>query len=596
MASETAEKIKDGCNIVDVIGKEVKLKREGANYSGLCPFHGEKTPSFKVSEQKQFFKCFGCGESGDVIAFVMKYYHLDFMEAVKKLASEYSIDIDEGSFRKGISKDKYYKLTKKVAKRFVTNLFSGEGVAAEAYLSNRGVDKQTMAKFGLGYALNNWTDTTDSLGDDEKKMALEIGIIGSKQVGKSYDKFVGRVIFPIIDLNRHVIGFGGRTLQADHGPKYLNSSDSIIFHKKDHLYGLNIAADSIRKKDRAVLVEGYMDVVSMHQAGIGEVVASLGTALTEEQVKLLKRFTRNIILSYDSDEAGKKATFRAIQRIVKQGLSPKVVNLGDYKDPDELITKEGRDEYLAKLDKSITYIDFVMDYIESMHDDSLQGKRDAKEDIIEFLTVVDDMEISEIGKKISKKFNMDEDSLVSKVKSAKRNANNPRRENIKKDAVQSINERKKKHMEAGAIALCVYSREYLEKIVASSMNFFSEKGYYILEVFKKFNASYDGGGIYKEALLDACSALPQEDYEYLQKVVDNIKIGDPEIFWEHLKIQKALYILEDKHREYMLELELLEGDKSKVYDEKAREINIKLTNITKDRNKLIAIAKGYINN
>ena len=171
------------------------------------------------------------------------------------------------------------------------------------------------------------------------------------------------MIFPIIDLNRHVIGFGGRTLTEDKGPKYLNSNNSVIFHKKDHLYGLNIAADNIRKKDRAALVEGYMDVVSMHQAGIDEAVASLGTALTEEQVKLLKRFTRNIVFSYDSDATGKQATFRAIQRIVKQGLSPRVVDLGAYKDPDELITEEGRDAYLAKLDNSIAYIDFVMDYI-----------------------------------------------------------------------------------------------------------------------------------------------------------------------------------------------------------------------------------------
>lgn len=595
MASETVDKIKSGCNIVDVIGKEVKLKREGANYSGLCPFHGEKTASFKVSEQKQFFKCFGCGESGDVIAFVMKYYHLDFMEAVKKLADEYSIAIDEGSFRKGISKDKYYGLTKKVARQFVTNLFSGSGSSAKAYLLKRGVDEQTMVKFGMGFALNDWANILNSLEDGEKATALQLGIIGSKQ-NRSYDKFVNRVIFPIIDLNRHVIGFGGRTLTADKGPKYLNSSDSVIFHKKDHLYGLNIAADNIRKKDRAVLVEGYMDVVSMHQAGIDEAVASLGTALTEEQVKLLKRFTRNIVLSYDSDAAGKQATFRAIQRIVKQGLSPRVVDLGDYKDPDELITEEGRDAYLAKLDNSIAYIDFVMDYIEGMHDDSLQGKRDAKEDIIEFLTVADDMEIAEIGKKISERFNIDEDSLISKVRSAKSNVNHPRRGNANKGASERMQNRKKKYVEAGAIALCMSGKKYLGKIVSSSMNFFTENGYHILEVLTKFNDSYDGSGDYKEDLLAACSVLPQEDYEYLQKVIDNIKIGDPEIFWEHLKIQKALYILEDKHREYMLELELLEGDKSKAYDEKAREINMKLTNITKDRNKLIAIAKGYINN
>ena len=595
MASETADKIKNGCNIVDVIGKEVKLKREGANYSGLCPFHGEKTPSFKVSEQKQFFKCFGCGESGDVIAFVMKYYHLDFMEAVKKLADEYSISIDEGSFRKGISKGKYYDLTKKVAKQFVTNLFSGSGSSAKAYLLKRGVDEQTMVKFGMGFALNDWANILNGLEDGEKATALQLGIIGSKQ-NRSYDKFVNRVIFPIIDLNRHVIGFGGRTLTEDKGPKYLNSSDSVIFHKKDHLYGLNIAADNIRKKDRAVLVEGYMDVVSMHQAGIDEAVASLGTALTEEQVKLLKRFTRNIVLSYDSDAAGKQATFRAIQRIVKQGLSPRVVDLGAYKDPDELITEEGRDAYLAKLDNSIAYIDFVMDYIEGMHDDSLQGKRDAKEDIIEFLTVADDMEIAEIGKKISERFNMDEDSLISKVRNAKRNVNHPRRETVNKGASERMQNRKKKYVEAGAIALCMSGKKYLGKIVSSSMNFFTENGYHILEVLTKFNDSYDGSGDYKEDLLVACSVLSQEDYEYLQKVIANIKIGDPEIFWEHLKIQAALFILEDKHREYMLELELLEGDKSKAYDEKAREINIKLASITKDRNKLIAIAKGYINN
>ena len=525
----------------------------------------------------------------------MKYYHLDFMEAVKKLADEYSIAIDEGSFRKGISKAKYYDLTKKVAKQFVTNLFSDTGSAAKDYLLKRGVDEQTMVNFGIGFALNDWTNILNKLEDGEKATALQLGIIGSKQ-NRSYDKFVNRVIFPIIDLNRHVIGFGGRTLTADKGPKYLNSSDSVIFHKKDHLYGLNIAADNIRKKDRAVLVEGYMDVVSMHQAGIDEAVASLGTALTEEQVKLLKRFTRNIVLSYDSDAAGKQATFRAIQRIVKQGLSPRVVDLGAYKDPDELITEEGRDAYLAKLDNSIAYIDFVMDYIEGMHDDSLQGKRDAKEDIIEFLTVADDMEIAEIGKKISERFNIDEDSLISKVRSAKSNVNHPRRGNANKGASERMQNRKKKYVEAGAIALCMSGKKYLGKIVSSSMNFFTENGYHILEVLTKFNDSYDGGGDYREDLLAACSVLPQEDYEYLQKVIDNIKIGDPEIFWEHLKIQAALFILEDKHREYMLELELLEGDKSKAYDEKAREINIKLASITKDRNKLIAIAKGYINN
>ena len=231
MASETADKIKSGCNIVDVIGKEVKLKREGANYSGLCPFHGEKTPSFKVSEQKQFFKCFGCGESGDVIAFVMKYYHLDFMEAVKKLADEYSIAIDEGSFRKGISKAKYYDLTKKVAKQFVTNLFSDTGSAAKDYLLKRGVDEQTMVKFGIGFALNDWTNILNKLEDGEKATALQLGIIGSKQ-NRSYDKFVNRVIFPIIDLNRHVIGFGGRTLTDDKGLNTLIPAIQLFFIKR----------------------------------------------------------------------------------------------------------------------------------------------------------------------------------------------------------------------------------------------------------------------------------------------------------------------------------------------------------------------------
>ena len=295
------DEIKSRCNIVDVIGRVVPLKKSGSNFKGVCPFHNEKTPSFVVSETKQIFTCFGCGATGDVIAFVKRYYNLEFRGAVEMLAREYGISLD-GAFRSNRNKDELYEINRQAA-RFFYKAMREKSNKGYTYMKNRGISEETMNKFGIGYADDGWTSLYDFLGAAgvaEKKM-LELGLI-SKSKDRCFDKFRDRVIFPIINTAGKVIGFGGRII-GDGEPKYLNSQESGIFQKKNNLYGLNLARKDVSREDSIVLVEGYMDVVSLYQAGVRNVSASLGTALTENQARLIKRYTRNVVLSYDSDQA-----------------------------------------------------------------------------------------------------------------------------------------------------------------------------------------------------------------------------------------------------------------------------------------------------
>ena len=299
------EEVKSRCDIVSTISQYIELKSSGINYKGLCPFHGEKTPSFYVNESKQIYKCFGCGEGGDVINFVMKMENLDFIDAVKVLAQKYGIEIntnmDEESKKKLEKIKKFQDIHTEAARFYFSNLHTKKN-SGYAYLRSRGLDNKIIKKFGLGYSLASWNSLMDYLTSKgySNKDLIECGLLAhKKESNKIYDKFRNRVMFPIFDYRGNVIGFGGRVLD-DSLPKYLNSPDTITFNKRYNLYGLNFSRKEIKNKT-LILVEGYMDLISLYQYGIKNVVATLGTALTKEQGMLIKRYADNVIISYDSD-------------------------------------------------------------------------------------------------------------------------------------------------------------------------------------------------------------------------------------------------------------------------------------------------------
>ena len=394
------DEIKSRCNIVDVIGRVVPLKKSGSNFKGVCPFHNEKTPSFVVSETKQIFTCFGCGATGDVIAFVKRYYNLEFRGAVEMLAREYGISLD-GAFRSNRNKDELYEINRQAA-RFFYKAMREKSNKGYTYMKNRGISEEIMNKFGIGYADDGWTSLYDFLraaGVAEKKM-LELGLI-SKSKDRCFDKFRDRVIFPIINTAGKVIGFGGRII-GDGEPKYLNSQESGIFQKKNNLYGLNLARKDVSREDSIVLVEGYMDVVSLYQAGVRNVSASLGTALTENQARLIKRYTRNVVLSYDSDQAGQNAAMRGIDILYREGLRARVLRVFDGKDPDEFIRKNGRGAFYDLMDNALPYGDFKLEFAKAGYDlDDEQQKLDFLRDAVGILQSMNPVEADFYIKKLS---------------------------------------------------------------------------------------------------------------------------------------------------------------------------------------------------
>lgn len=354
ITEDVIEKIKQENDIVDVISQDVRLKKSGTNYFGLCPFHNEKTPSFSVSSEKQIYKCFGCGEAGNVVTYTMKKRNLEFIEAVKFLGERVNIIIDSNNSNEN-KLDKYYKINTEAA-RYFFNLLRKNKTPLE-YFTNRGILSRTINSFGIGYSLNEWKGLLIYLrnkGYSEKEI-VAAGLAVNKD-NNSYDRFRNRVMFPVFDYKGRVIGFGGRVLD-DSKPKYLNSPETPVFKKGTNLYGLNFAIPHIKDR-RIIIVEGYMDVISLHQYDIKNTVASLGTALTMSQGKLLKRYADKIIISYDADLAGQNATLRGLEILRNFGFEIKVLKVPQGKDPDEYIRANGRDSFLKLIEESLSLIDY----------------------------------------------------------------------------------------------------------------------------------------------------------------------------------------------------------------------------------------------
>ncbi|OAA92472.1 DNA primase [Clostridium coskatii] len=366
ISEDVIQKIKDASDIVDIISESVKLKRAGRNYLGLCPFHQEKTPSFSVSVDKQIYKCFGCGEAGNVITFVMKLKKLTFPEALKILADRANIDLDENSNGNSNRKNTYeklYKLNIEAARYFYNCL--NKNKIAKSYMLNRGITEKTMNKFGIGYSVDSWNDMLIFLkkkGFTELDM-LSDGLIIKSKKGNYYDRFRNRIIFPVFDFRGKVIGFGGRVLD-DSKPKYLNSPETHLFKKGINLYGLNFAIKNNTSR-MFIIVEGYMDCISLHQYGITNAVASLGTALTINQAKLMARYVDKVIISYDADAAGQIATVRGLDILKSVGLEVRVLVVPQGKDPDEFIRNNGKDAFLELVDKALPLIEYRIQNIKS---------------------------------------------------------------------------------------------------------------------------------------------------------------------------------------------------------------------------------------
>ena len=411
----SVENLKEQVDIVDVIGRAVQLKKAGANHKGLCPFHSEKTPSFVVSEQKQYYTCFGCGASGDVIEFVKKYYNLDFNEAVEKLGREYGIELEE-SRSYGEDLDIYYRANKAAAEFFYKS-FTEKANKGYSYMKKRGIDPKLMKRFGIGYADESWDSLHKHLTGMgfSPDLLVELGL-SAKSGDRYYDKFRNRVIFPIINTSGKVIGFGGRRIDPNDNPKYLNSPESKVFSKKNMLYGLNLSRQAVAKAGNIILVEGYMDTIGIYRAGIENVAASLGTALTENQARLIKRYTKDVVLLYDSDEAGRNAALRGMEILKKEGLRVRVLHVTDGKDPDEFVLEKGRDEFLKLLDKALPYGDYRIDAIKSRFDTSSEeGKILCLRAIAKELKSYSPVEQDIYVRKVSREMEVSESALKREI-------------------------------------------------------------------------------------------------------------------------------------------------------------------------------------
>ena len=378
-SEEVIEEVRTKNDIVDVISGYVRLQKKGSSYFGLCPFHNEKSPSFSVSREKQMYYCFGCGAGGNVFTFLMDYENFSFVEALKFLADRAGVVLPEMEYSKEAKaradrKTQLLEINKLAAQYFYVQLKSEQGKTAHAYLTGRQLSEETIKAFGLGYSSKYSDDLFRYLRKRgyTEDLIRQAGLINTDEKNGVYDKFWNRVMFPIMDVNNRVIGFGGRVM-GDAKPKYLNSPETVIFDKSRNLYGLNRARTS--RKPYFLVCEGYMDVIALHQAGFTNAVASLGTALTTGHAALIKRYVQEVYLTYDSDEAGTRAALRAVPILKEAGITAKVIRMDPYKDPDEFIKNLGAEEFERRIGNARNGFMFGLEMLEKEYDmNSPEGK------------------------------------------------------------------------------------------------------------------------------------------------------------------------------------------------------------------------------
>lgn len=427
LSSDLLEEIRNRCDIVDVISEYVHLKPAGKGFKGLCPFHGEKTPSFMVSPEKQLFHCFGCGEGGNVFNFLMKYEKFSFFEAAKMLAKKSGVALPVGEEKENFldrEKEKLYILNNLVANYYRECLFrTNQGKKVINYFKKRGINDTSVEKYKLGYAPPGWDVLNNFLkkkGYSYKEL-IKAGLIKKSKIeGKYIDYFRDRIIFPIFNLSGRVIGFGGRVLENSL-PKYINSPETLIYNKGSNLYSLNYAKEDIRKKNYIIIVEGYTDVLITQQYGFNNVAASLGTALTNKQIDLVKRFTDMVLIAYDADSAGNMATLRSLDLIIKAGLNIKVIDLPQGDDPADFLVKKGGNPFQNLIDSSLSLIDYKLKLLYSKNNvKTIEGKVKVIKGIIPTLSIIgNEVELRAQTKKISEELKLSEEAILIELKKYK---------------------------------------------------------------------------------------------------------------------------------------------------------------------------------
>src|SRR3989339_71877 len=421
---DPVEEIKRKLDIVQIIGEYVELKQAGQSFKGKCPFHNEKTPSFVVNQDRQFYYCFGCNEGGDMFSFLQKYENLDFPEALKILAGKAGLTLDRFNPRATSRKTRLYDLLADVTEFWIKKLNSDQGKVALEYLGKRGLSSEIQEKFKLGYATDSWDQTLNYLKEKgyAEREIFDAGLIIRKNLGSSYyDRFRNRIIFPIRDIHGSIVGFTARALDPEEKAKYINSPETEIYKKSDVLYGFDIAKKAIKEKAYIILVEGNMDVIASHRAKVENVVAVSGTALTDKQLDLIKRYTENVVMCFDMDEAGQKAAGRSIDLAIKHGMNIKVVVLTGAKDPDEMVNQDPN-LWVKALSNSKIIMQYYFDkYFDGYEPSDVQKKKEiARSLLTEINKLVDKIEqehwLRELSYRLNVPIQLLSDSLPTRQK------------------------------------------------------------------------------------------------------------------------------------------------------------------------------------
>ena len=530
-----------------MIGRTVQLKKSGNRWVGLCPFHNEKTPSFFVNEDMQNFKCFGCGASGDVLSYVERKYNLSFMEAAERLANEYSFELPKGTFDTDSKKTEFYDANRMAAAFFHNKMRKADNQGFK-YMVARGISPQTMTKFGIGYADEKWDSLYEHLIKNgvKEETAKELGLISTGK-DRNYDRYRNRVMFPIINTRSKVVGFGGRVVDPNDNPKYLNSAESRAFQKKNNLYGINITRDDIKKEDYAILVEGYMDAISLYHHDIKNVVASLGTALTPNQGSLIKRYSENVIIAYDSDTAGQDATLRNIDVLRKAGCSIKVLNMGNVKDPDEFVKKYGREKFLERVRIAEPFMGYKLQRVKDKYDlntedGSVGFLKEASRTISELTPVEADFYI----KKLAEANDISEEAIRQEAFGKGRKITNNEAREKKQEANEETNV---EIIERNLLRLLLHDSGYLRRIQEQDKNYervFKTPVYY--RIYDTICSMYKDD---EEFTLETLTEnLDGEDSETVEDIMESVLLSaEPTQQLEEILEEIEIMTLEKRERE-----------------------------------------------
>ena len=596
------DEIRDRADIVDLIGEYVDLKRSGSNYMGLCPFHSEKTPSFSVSPSKGIFKCFGCGVGGDVITFVMKRENLSFPEAVEFLADKYSVRLevykDENKEARD-KRDRLYEINREAGLHFLKNYQASQ--KTQLYLKNRMLNDKTIRSYGIGYSKDSWTDLYDhltKLGYKEEEL-LELNLISKSKNGNYIDRFRDRVMFPIINRNNRIIGFGARAF-GDEKPKYLNSRETPIFHKGNNVFNMNIISRE-STRERIILVEGYMDVISLYNSGINYSVASLGTSLTIDQANIIKKMAKDIYICYDSDNAGINATSRAIDIFLEASVKPKIIELEGGLDPDDFIKKYGMEGFENKIKSAISYIEFKIKKLkENFNLGDSEGLSNFTIESAKILSsIINPIERDIFVKDFSRKYNISFAAIENYINYLNRNKlKETKREKLKVKKNTNVVKSNKARAQEELLSYSLLDND-IYKYIKNKIEVFYFTNAMTRAVFEEIPRLYKEEMEVKDflSLLESNRLVDIEFVGNILSIISEIHVDD-KIVDELIRTIEGNY-LRDRKNKILENIEKLQGEENKNLLLEAlkelQEINLKLNELKEEGKYEWKFKKQWIN-